>query len=653
MSPPSIRAESVSFQTGSLIIPMDTAASGQDFGMLRAYGLVYTLLRHRIPVHWVIAPGKAADGIDFVPDTHPENALEDVRGGGPIPASRAYRGGPFVIAAEDAVAAEPIIHAWQSHPDDVTVVHRLTAGSFPADVARVLRSAPRIAVLKDGFESVAANNLNAAGIPDSSGRPWVVLSSADVLTEQGVAGPTTEVVTDGMLFNAGQPNYGWLAAMHYISTGLTPHVVSEVRSWLSSGTDTHAFMQCESLQVFEDSPNGFFASYNGVIDDGDVIGDSVNRAPDHPLTQLHGIFQADSGAVDSFKALPGGFKPGFATLINENGADLSERIVLLSGQLDGNAACGRVTYFAGHDYTFYLPVSANPQTNGIRIFLNALLATEAATHVTGQELEVSLSAPASANTSSYTCTLTCTNTGAETAENVRLSYPLPHGVNLVCASNGGAQSADAVRWPPVTLAPGAVIQQNVTVSAIADGTFPNLARVDYGTLTLMSENSETLDTLIDTTAPEITFLSGPTAHTMDTTPTFTFSIDEPVVEVVAIIDGEPAGAAQSPFTTPPLAEGPHTLEIQATDELGNTGGSSRQFIIGGTQPSISDLVITPDSFQFRLSGDIGNIYEIQTSPNLEDWSTWRTETNTEGSVLVIDTPLDPEGRRFYRARLAP
>lgn len=652
MSPPSIRAESVSFQAGSLIIPMDTAASGQDFGMLRAYGLVYTLLRHRIPVHWVIAPGKSADGIDFVPDTHPENSLADVRGGGPIPASRAYRGGPFVIAAEDAAAAEPIIHAWQSHPDDVTVVHRLTAGSFPADVARVLRSAPRIAVLMDGYESVAMNNLNAAGIPDSSGGIWTLMS-ADVLTELEVVGPTTDVVTDGMLFNGGQPNYGWLAAMHYISTGLTPHVVNEVRSWLSSGTDTHAFMQCESLQVFEDSPNGFFASYNGVIDDGDVIGDSLNRAPDHPLTQLHGTFQADSGAVDSFKALPGGFKPGFATLINENGADLSERIVLLSGQLDGNPACGRVTYFAGHDYTFYLPVSANPQTNGIRIFLNALLASETATHAPEPLLGLGLSAPAAANTPTYTCILTCTNTGGGSAENVRLSFPLPHGTSFVCATNGGSPSADVVKWPPVTLAPGAVHQQSVTLTATLDGVFPNTARVNYGTISLLSENSETLDTLIDTTAPEITFLSGPTAHTMDTTPTFTFSIDEPVVEVVAVIDGEPAGAAQSPFTTPPLAEGPHTLEIQATDELGNTGGSSRQFIIGGTQPSISDLVITPDSFQFRLSGDIGNIYEIQTSPNLEDWTTWRTETNTEGSVLVIDTPLDPEGRRFYRARLAP
>ncbi len=40
------------FATGSYVIPMDT--DYQDNGMLRAYGLLYRLLRAGVPVAWVI-----------------------------------------------------------------------------------------------------------------------------------------------------------------------------------------------------------------------------------------------------------------------------------------------------------------------------------------------------------------------------------------------------------------------------------------------------------------------------------------------------------------------------------------------------------------------------------------------------------------------
>ncbi len=51
-------AAPVTFGPGSLIIPMDTGV--QDLGMLRAYGLVYELLRKGVPVYWVINPAKVA-----------------------------------------------------------------------------------------------------------------------------------------------------------------------------------------------------------------------------------------------------------------------------------------------------------------------------------------------------------------------------------------------------------------------------------------------------------------------------------------------------------------------------------------------------------------------------------------------------------------
>src|SRR5690349_17517507 len=56
-------ARADTFAPGSLIIPMDTTY--QDSGMLKAYGLIYNLLYHGIPVRWVILKGKAFQATDF------------------------------------------------------------------------------------------------------------------------------------------------------------------------------------------------------------------------------------------------------------------------------------------------------------------------------------------------------------------------------------------------------------------------------------------------------------------------------------------------------------------------------------------------------------------------------------------------------------
>ncbi|MDB5338865.1 MAG: putative internalin, partial [Planctomycetaceae bacterium] len=143
----------MTFNAGSLIIPMDTSANGQDNGMLRAYGLAYDLLRHDVPVQWVINPIKAANGDDITVT----GTLQDVETSAIIGTSRAYRGGPFVIAEGDAATALPIIHAWQATTGDDTVVHQLLTGSFTGDVPRTLLHAPRVAILKDGNESIAMN----------------------------------------------------------------------------------------------------------------------------------------------------------------------------------------------------------------------------------------------------------------------------------------------------------------------------------------------------------------------------------------------------------------------------------------------------------------------------------------------------------------
>jgi hypothetical protein len=287
-------AVTVTFFPGSLIIPMDT--DGQNDGMLRAYGLVYELLRNNVPVYWVINPAKLANGNDF---TIGPGSLQDVRTGAPI-AARAYRAGPFVIADANAAEAMPIVQAWYAAAGDATVVHRLTSGSFTPDVSRLLVGAPRIAILKDGSEAIAFNNLNAAGIPDAVGGTWTV-ASPDLLTEGDIAGPTATNHADGALLHqpSGLARYCTLLAMHYTSTATTSEVVHEVRSWLTATPASHAFMQCEAIRTFENDASGLFLTTAGLVDDGLAPAAAAVRIPSHPLAQIDGTFQAASGSVDS------------------------------------------------------------------------------------------------------------------------------------------------------------------------------------------------------------------------------------------------------------------------------------------------------------------------------------------------------------------
>src|SRR5512140_2364866 len=98
-------AKADTFSAGTLIIPMDTTY--QDQGTLRAFGLLYELLRQGVPVRWTIRKGKAHLGSDFTAtgvDLQTNTAIT----------AHAYRGGPFVIDAADASKALPIIQAFQT-----------------------------------------------------------------------------------------------------------------------------------------------------------------------------------------------------------------------------------------------------------------------------------------------------------------------------------------------------------------------------------------------------------------------------------------------------------------------------------------------------------------------------------------------------------
>jgi hypothetical protein len=90
----------------------------------------------------------------------------------------------------------------------------------------------------------------------------------------------------------------------------------------------------------------------------------------------------------------------------------------------------------------------------------------------------------------------------------------------------------------------------------------------------------------DTTAPDTTITSGPTATTSDTTPTFAFTASESGSTFDCQVDNGAWAPCTSPWTASALADGDHTVAVRATDAAGNPDDTpaTRAFTVDTAPP---------------------------------------------------------------------
>lgn len=479
-----VRADT--FSAGSLIIPVDTTY--QDAGMLKAYGLLYNLLFHGVPVRWVINPQKAYQGADFTA------SATSLKTGATI-TNHGYRGGPFVIDSADAAAAMPFISAWwTAHPTPLVAVHSATA-DFDGAVAKVLIAAPKVAMHADGNQTIAISYLNGASIPDSQGNPWPS-TSPDLLTPAQVAGPTTTNHHDGALFDGnGIPLYCQFMSMHWDvnSAAKSPETVWEVRSFLNN--PVHFFAECQAVDAFENTVQagqnglpGHFLTTNGL-----VFGPRPSAVdyynPAQTFAQIDGTFGTEGGSEPSYALAPGSaYKVGGIAMLTGHGVPPGQgQDVWMTGFLDG--ACppdaescgtlGKVSYLGGHQYTTGTPISTNPTTQGVRLFLNSLFDSACASQDGFPAIWATTQAPARTTSSALVYTISYWNAGPTAALNVVLTDPLPAGASFVSATNGGTFSGGTVTWKLGNVNAGEGGTLDVTVTLAAFGTYSNTATLGF------------------------------------------------------------------------------------------------------------------------------------------------------------------------------
>jgi hypothetical protein len=91
----------------------------------------------------------------------------------------------------------------------------------------------------------------------------------------------------------------------------------------------------------------------------------------------------------------------------------------------------------------------------------------------------------------------------------------------------------------------------------------------------------------DTTAPDTTIGSGPNSATNDATPTFAFTATEAGSTFQCRVDAGAWASCTSPWTTPALSDGAHSVSVRATDAAGNPDASpaTRSFSVDTQAPN--------------------------------------------------------------------
>ena len=487
-------AMAATFDTGSLIIPMDT--DYQDNGMFKAYGLIYQLLLNNITIHWAIREDKLMGESDFTTSAVDYQTNAEIN-------AHEYRGGPFIISANRSSEALPIIDDWQIEHN--VTLHQVTE-SFEAPVSTHLVAAPTIAVFADGKEDVAFGYLNAAGIPDSLGQPWPddrdrslqYPGFPDILDFDEVAGADYDNNHDGALFDQNRnPIYCQIMTMHWKvwdedheDAARNDGAVKEMRAFLEH--PVHLMAECQAVNAIENSQYGHFLTPNGFLI-GERPRDVEFFNSDTPFGQMDGEFETIGGSEPAF-SLPEGdayFDSG-VVMITEAGTPIGTNDIWMTGYKDG--ACrikpepdeecteppGKISYLGGHKYKTDLPISRKPDSQGTRLFLNSLFEAPCAT-LSGQPVVLLTKSATQVSTSGeVTFELTYQNRGPGVITDVTVSDILPEGVIFISSSSEEVQESDGrVFWEETSLGEWDGGTLSITVELQDFGSYENTASITY------------------------------------------------------------------------------------------------------------------------------------------------------------------------------
>jgi hypothetical protein len=115
--------------------------------------------------------------------------------------------------------------------------------------------------------------------------------------------------------------------------------------------------------------------------------------------------------------------------------------------------------------------------------------------------------------------------------------------------------------------------------------------------------------VVDATAPENVFLTGPAGATNDPAPSVTFSANG-ATHYDCSVDGAPPVPCNSPYVVPGVTtEGAHSLTVRAFDAVGNVGQPATAVWVLDTTPPATPLIVTGPA---ALTNQTSATFEVST-----------------------------------------
>jgi hypothetical protein len=176
------------------------------------------------------------------------------------------------------------------------------------------------------------------------------------------------------------------------------------------------------------------------------------------------------------------------------------------------------------------------------------------------------------STSVATATVTDANGNPVPGDTVAFSAPLDPGVQVGATTDNGDGTYSATLTSPARQT-----GSDVTINALDTSSTDSPGA------------GQTLHLTGDTTPPDTLIDSGPNGITHTATPQFAFHSNDANATFSCAVDGGPSGACTSPYTTPHLTDGEHTITITAVDRAGNADATpiSRDLTIDAVRPKVS------------------------------------------------------------------
>ncbi|BDG01875.1 MopE-related protein [Anaeromyxobacter oryzae] len=430
------------FSRGSLIIPMDVCYQYMTDGVksgytpfacpqapdpgdvIKAYGLVYQLIRNNIAVYWVINPTKTAvTGTDLAiqyDGGFPVLRYDWASGGsGTAPTAQhvvRYLGGPFVVDGTDAARASQVLQQYKATFGAVRV--HVSNVAFQGNVAKTMAGGwsaggtvpPKLALLDIGSSGAGAKNseiviqgyLQRAGLDTpgaagtatgTHGQIYDRLFMSDFLPDASGDWKTTNLYKNGYQVlwvphwaapsscSDCPPGASCTCANKY-SAATIAQALQTIGAFSVAGKDV--FAECAGLGSFEGvfSSTSTTSTYGSTYQSGAANTHFETQAPTgfwinkttssaylwgnfaSPLMQLGDYpFIPRDGAIQNFKA--SAYKAETTRLISDSTDNTYDIFTLVPG----TAAHGTVVYLGGHSYS---GSDGAFEVGGSRLVLNTL-----------------------------------------------------------------------------------------------------------------------------------------------------------------------------------------------------------------------------------------------------------------------------------------